>query len=238
MGMIRPEALIFDVFGTVVDWRTGVAGEVERAFSGKTRSVDPGAFADVWRGQYQPSMTEIRSGRRGYVALDVLHRENLERTLAEFSLAGVLDESEKNALNHAWEKLPPWPDTVPGLTRLSRHFLIAACSNGSIALMSRLARHAGLPWHAILGAEIAGDYKPAPAVYLKSCAALALSPDRVMMVAAHNDDLHAAAGCGLKTAFVVRPQEHGKSQKTDLEPASRWDVTASDFKNLAEKLVP
>lgn len=236
--MTRPAALIFDVFGTVVDWRTGVAGEVARAFAAKGRSVDPFAFADAWRGQYQPAMTEIRSGRREYVALDVLHRENLERTLAEFSLTGVLDESEKDALNRAWEKLPAWPDAVPGLTRLGRDYLIAACSNGSIALMSRLARHARLPWHAILGAEIAGNYKPASAVYLKSCAALALPPDRVMMVAAHNDDLRAAAGCGLKTAFVVRPREYGKSQKADAAPDGPWNITASDFGNLAEKLMP
>jgi len=235
--MERPEALIFDVFGTVVDWRTGVANEVARAFSGKAGSVDPWAFADAWRAQYQPGMAEIRSGRRGYVALDLLHRENLERTLANFSLAGMLDESEKEALNHAWEKLPPWPDTVSGLTRLGRHFLVAACSNGSIALMSRLARYAGLPWHAILGAEIAGAYKPQPAVYLKSCAALALPPDRVMMVAAHNDDLRAAAACGLKTAFVARPTEHGRSQKSDLAPEGEWDIVADDFENLSEKLM-
>ncbi len=235
--MDQPQALIFDVFGTVVDWRTGVASEVHRIFAGKPLAVDSLAFADAWRAEYQPAMATIRGGNRGYVALEILHRENLERLLARFGLADALGDAEKAELNRAWERLPPWPDSVAGLSRLRQHYLIAACSNGSIALMSRLAKFAGLPWHAILGADIAKAYKPQRQVYLKSCEALGLAPQEVMMVAAHNGDLHAAADCGLQTAFIVRRSEHGPSQRSDLAATGDWQVVASDLENLAEKLM-
>ena len=148
------KALIFDVFGTVVDWRSGVAREVGTVFGAR---VDALAFADAWRGRYQPAMERIRSGNRGYVPLDILHRENLDATLEEFGLEGALDEAGRVALNRAWEKLPPWPDSVPGLTALKARYAIAPCSNGSISLMTWLARFGGLPWDVILGAEIDGD---------------------------------------------------------------------------------
>ncbi|MEL7299456.1 MAG: haloacid dehalogenase type II [Pseudomonadota bacterium] len=220
-----PSALIFDVFGTCVDWRSAVAREVAAVLD-----VDGAAFADAWRGEYQPAMEQIRSGARGYVRLDTLHAENLARVAARFGVSAPPD------LTSAWEKLDPWPDVIPGLERIRARRIIAPCSNGSIALMTRLARYAGLPWDCILGAEIARAYKPARLVYQAACEALHLPPARVMMVAAHNDDLAAARAAGLATAFVPRPREHGPDQTTDLEPSAEWDICAADFEALAEAL--
>ncbi len=228
--MSAPEALIFDVFGTVVDWREGVAAEVARFLP----RVDARAFADAWRGAYQPAMERVRSGARGYVPLDVLHRENLDQTLAAFGADPP--EADRAALNHAWEKLPPWPDSVPGLTRLKARFIVAPCSNGSIALMTRLAKFGGLPWDCILGADVARAYKPDPRAYLGAAAALGLAPDRVMMVAAHNDDLAAARAVGMATAFIPRPREHGDRRTGDHAPAENWDVVAESVDALAATL--
>jgi 2-haloacid dehalogenase len=231
------KGLLFDVFGTVVDWRTGVATEAEAFFAARGTAIDALAFADAWRAKYQPAMEAVRSGGRGYVALDILHRENLDATPSEFGLADSLGPDDRAALNRAWEKLPPWPDSVPGLTKLKSRFAIATCSNGSIALMTWLAKFGGLPWDAILGAEIARDYKPQEKVYLDSASALGLAPAEVMMVAAHNGDLAAARSFGLKTAFVHRPTEHGSAQTTDLQANANWDVIATDMIDLADKLV-
>ena len=232
------QALLFDVFGTVVDWRSGVAREVETFFAGSGRKVDAWAFADSWRAKYQPSMEEIRSRRRGYVVLDVLHRENLDATLAEFDLAGTVDDEGRARLNRAWEKLPPWPDAVPGLEALRSRYLLAPCSNGSIAMMARLARNVGLPWDAIVGADIGRGYKPQPEVYSASAAALGLAPAEVMMVAAHNFDLAAARKAGLKAAFVSRPDEYGNGPvgTPDLEPGDDWEAVVPDFMALARTL--
>ena len=230
------EALLFDVFGTVVDWRTGVAREVEAFFAGSERTVDAHAFADSWRAKYQPSMEEIRTGRRDYVALDVLHRENLDATLAEFGLDAAVAPEARTSLNRAWEKLPPWPDAVPGLEALRSRYLIAPCSNGSIALMARLARSAGLPWDAIVGADIARAYKPQAAVYSASAAALGLAPEAVMMVAAHNFDLAAAREAGLATAFIPRPDEYGPTGAPDLAPSDDWEAVEQNFLALARHL--
>jgi len=219
------KALIFDVFGTCVDWRNSVAREV-----GKVLDVDSIAFSDAWRGEYQPAMERIRTGGRGYVALDDLHLENLHLVAQRFGV------SAPDSLNAAWERLDPWADVVSGLNRLRENHIIAPCSNGSIALMTRLAKYADLPWDCILGADIAQDYKPKTAVYLKSCAALRLPPDEVMMVAAHNSDLFAARSSGLATAFVPRLTEYGPDQTTDLAPSEEWDIIASDFMDLAERL--
>jgi len=223
---MRAKALIFDVFGTCVDWRTSVAREVAAVLP----QVDATAFATAWRAEYDPAMARIREGGRGYVPLDELHRENLHKVAADFGVTAP------ESLAHAWERLAPWPDVVPGLTALKTRHILAPCSNGSIALMTRLAKYAGLPWDCILGAEIAQDYKPRPQVYLASCAALQLEPTEVMMVAAHNDDLHAARAAGLKTAFIPRPTEHGPGQATDLAPDSQWDIIADDFQDLAWQL--
>ncbi|HKK36253.1 MAG TPA: haloacid dehalogenase type II [Paracoccaceae bacterium] len=225
---MRPAALIFDVFGTCVDWRRSIARAVAEVLPG----LDAERFARDWRAEYEPAMDPIRAGRRGYVALDDLHRENLERVLARRGVS-VPDTA---ALARAWERLDPWPDVVPGLAALKAQAIIAPCSNGSIALMTRLARYAGLPWDCILGAEIARDYKPRAVVYQSSCAALRLDPAEVMMVAAHNDDLHAARAAGLQTGFVPRPGEYGRDQTKDLGPDADWDVVATDFRDLAQLL--
>jgi 2-haloacid dehalogenase len=222
------KALIFDVFGTCVDWRNSVAREVAKVFP----DLDAAAFATAWRAEYDPAMARIRDGGRGYVPLDDLHLENLHRVARAFGVTAP------DHLNAAWERLDPWPDVVPGLTAMKAHRIVAPCSNGSIALMTRLARWGGLPWDCILGAEIARDYKPKPRVYLAACAALRLAPSEVMMVAAHNDDLAAARDAGLATGFVPRPVEHGPGQATDLAPSGDWEVVADDFRDLARRLGP
>lgn len=224
------QAVIFDVFGTCVDWRSSIAREVARQMP----QVDALAFADAWRGEYDPAMARIRDGNRGYVALDDLHFENLTHVCADFGVS----PPDPIALNHAWEELDPWPDVVSGLTTLKRTHVIAPCSNGSIALMTRLARYGALPWDCILGAELAQDYKPKAQVYLASCAALRLPAKEVMMVAAHNNDLVAARAAGLATGFVPRPAEHGVGQTIDLAPSEAWDIIANDFNDLAEQLGP
>lgn len=223
-----PQALIFDVFGTCVDWRSAIARQVAAALPG----VDPLAFADAWRAGYDPAMRPIREGARPYTPLDDLHRETLDATAAAFGVR----VGDPATLARAWERLDPWPDTVPGLRRLKQTHVIAPCSNGSIALMTHMARHAGLPWDCILGAEIAQDYKPNARVYLASAAALRLPPEAVMMVAAHNGDLHAARAAGLQTAFVPRSTEHGAGQTTDLAADGPWDILAESFLDLAERL--
>jgi 2-haloacid dehalogenase len=225
---LTPKALLFDVFGTCVDWRTSVAREAAAL------GLPGERVADAWRARYQPQLETVRSGEREWVVLDVLHRDALDGVLDELGLE--LGETDRDELTLAWHRLDPWPDTVAGLTRLKRRFTIAPCSNGHIAQSVNLARHAGLPWDAILGAEIAHAYKPEPAVYEASVAALGLEPGEAMMVAAHNGDLHAAAACGLRTAFVARPREHGPRQTTDLHADGDVDVEAGDFLELADAL--
>jgi 2-haloacid dehalogenase len=234
--MRPPEALIFDVFGTLVDWRGGIARAVATAFAAKGLGVDAEGFADAWRAEYQPAMERVRTGARGYVPLDDLHRENLVRVL---SVRGVdaFRPAEITQLARAWERLDPWPDVRPGLKALKSQLIVAPCSNGSIALMTRLARHAGLVWDCVLGADIARDYKPTPAVYRAACDALRLPPSAVMMVAAHNDDLAAARAVGLRTGFVARPYEYGSGQRSDLAPAAEWDIVVDDLPELAGRLV-
>lgn len=235
--MPRYSAAIFDVFGTMVDWRSGVAAEVAQRFAAKGAHVDAPAFADLWRGEYQPAMRKVREGERGYVPLDVLHRENLETVLARLGHGSLFTDAEKTELNHAWEKLPAWPDVPDGLTRLKTAVFVAPCSNGSIALMIRLARYANLSWDAITGAEIGQGYKPNPKVYRQSAAALGFAPEEVIMVATHNDDLAFARKAGLATGYFPRPDEFGPGVKTDLAPAQDWDVIAIDMGDMAQKLL-
>jgi 2-haloacid dehalogenase len=238
MALNGVRALLFDVFGTVVDWRSGVAREATPFLRRRgAESVDPLAFADAWRASYQPAMEEVRSGRRRFTRLDVLHRENLEAILPDFGIdPATVPASELNELNLAWHRLDPWPDAVAGLTRLKTSFIIATLSNGNIALMLDMAKRAGLPWDAILGAEVVQAYKPMPEVYLRTADILAMRPEQICLVAAHNGDLAAARKCGLRTAFIPRPAEHGPNQTTDLRPEQEWDVVAADFGALAEKL--
>jgi 2-haloacid dehalogenase len=227
------KALLFDVFGTCVDWRSSVARAGEEL--GRRRGiegVDWAAVADAWRARYQPQLETVRSGARPWVNLDVLHREALDDVLAELGLD--IPDADKDGFTAAWHRLDPWPDTVDGLTRLKRRYVIAPVSNGHIALVVNMAKHAGLPWDAVLGAEIAHAYKPQPEVYLASVAALGLNPADATMVAAHDADLQAAQALGLGTAFVARPREHGPPR--DATPQGDYDHAAADLSDLASKL--
>lgn len=235
MALDGVKALTFDVFGTVVDWRSSIIRECE-AF-GKSRGLaeDWAAFADRWRAMYQPAMEEVRSGKRGWTKLDDLHRESLGKLVIEFGIKGVL-AGELDDLNRAWHRLDPWPDAVPGLTRLKRKYVLATLSNGNVALMVNMAKRAGLPWDAILGAEVTRHYKPQPACYLGTAAMLGLKPQECALVAAHNNDLSAARALGFKTVFVPRPTEHGPGQTRDTTAEHDWDVVARDFIDLADQL--
>lgn len=223
----RPAALVFDVFGTVVDWHGSVAREVRRA----GLPVDPEDFARAWRAGYAPAMDEVRHGRLPWTTIDGLHRRILDRLLAEAGLA--LDEAARAELNLAWHRLDPWPDVRPGLTRLKALGPVATLSNGNVRLLVDLARHGGLPFDAIFSAELFGHYKPDPEVYLGACRLLDLPPDRVTLVAAHPDDLRAAARCGLGTALVLRPHEQGRDRGLPAHAPGEFDIVAEGFEALA-----
>ena len=228
-------ALVFDTFGTVVDWRTSVAGEVE-AFAARHRlHIDAFKFSDAWRAGYPKAMQQVRTGQIPWTKLDRLHRMILDRLLSDFGLSG-LAESEVDDLNRAWHRLKPWPDAVSGLTRLKRKFVIAPLSNGNVSLMTDLAKFGALPWDCILGAELVRHYKPDPEVYLSAAEFLDLRPAEIMMVAAHLGDLRAAKALGLATAFVTRSLEYGPAGRPDLEPDASVDLTAKDFNDLAAHL--
>jgi 2-haloacid dehalogenase len=229
------KALVFDVFGTVVDWRTSVAREVEALARRKGLSVDGSKFADAWRAEYGPSMNRVRNGERPWTRLDDLHRMVLDKLLVDFGFVG-LSEIETVALNRSWHRLQPWRDAVGGLTRLKKKFIIAPLSNGNVALMTNLARHSKLPWDCILGAELVRHYKPDREVYQSAADFLDLKAAEVMMVAAHLGDLRAAKGVGLRTAFVPRPLEYGPGRTPDLNPDSSVDLMAKDFNDLASQL--
>jgi len=231
--MENVKALIFDVFGTLVDWRSSIARETKAILGPLGHQLDWPAFADAWRAEYDPAMQEVRSGKIPFCKLDVLHRRNLDVVLGRNGI--TLDEPTARHLNLAWHRLDAWPDTSPGLKRLKRKFMIAPCSNGNISLMVGLARRNDLPWDAILGSEIAHDFKPKARVYLAACEALDLPPNEVMMVAAHPRDLAHAASNGLRTGFIFRADEFGpgKSGKPPTEPV---DVSSTSVEDLAGKL--
>jgi 2-haloacid dehalogenase len=231
--MSKINALIFDVFGTLVDWRTSIARETEATLAPLGIQIDGLAFADAWRNQYQPAMEEVRCGRLPFSKLDVLHRRNLNVVLAAFNID--LDEATRQHLNLAWHRLDAWPDVKAGLDALRSRYWLAPCSNGNISLMVDLARRNGLPWDAILGAEVARDYKPKPEVYLSAVSAFDLLPSQTMMVAAHASDLAAAAAVGLRTAFVARPNEYGPSTG-ERSPGFPVDYEASTVLDLAAQL--
>jgi 2-haloacid dehalogenase len=229
-----PKALFFDVFGTLVDWRSSIAREAASLLRPLGHEVDWLSFADAWRAQYQPSMEDVRAGRIPYVKLDRLHRLNLERTLPSLGVEG-LSEGTLQDLTRAWHRLDAWPDVRTGLARLRRACLIAPVSNGNISLMVDLARRNGFGWDAVLGAETAGDYKPKARVYLSAADAFDLSPGECMMVAAHSSDLAAAAACGLMTAHVARPDEHGPG-RGESAPQVPVDIAVSGLGELATQL--
>lgn len=226
--MAAVEALLFDVFGTVVDWRGSLARQLGELGRVRGLAADWDGLVTQWRGLYQPTLQEVRSGRRPFVDLDLLHREMLDRLLPAFGL-DALDDADRQRLVRGWHCLDPWPDAVAGLTRLKRAFLVATLSNGGLHLLVNLARHGGLPWDCVLSASNFRHYKPDREVYLGAAALLARPPHALMLVAAHNHDLHAARACGLKTAYVQRPTE-------DPRPDSDWDVIARDFNHLADQL--
>ncbi|MEO8103173.1 MAG: haloacid dehalogenase type II [Betaproteobacteria bacterium] len=232
--MHEVKALLFDVFGTLVDWRGSIAREARDLLAPLGIAIEWESFADAWRDQYQPAMEEVRSGRLPFSKLDVLHRRNLDVVLGAFSLDRV-DEDTRAKLNCAWHRLDAWPDVARGLTRLRSRFRVAPCSNGNISLMVDLARRNGLVWDAILGAELARDYKPMPGVYQAAADALDCAPGEAMMVAAHSSDLAAAAAVGLHTAFIARPDERGPG-KGESRASTPVDVTAIDLIDLADRL--
>ena len=229
------KALTFDVFGTVVDWRSSIIREVEDFSRRKGVAIDAASFADEWRGAYQPSMQRVRSGELPWTRLDDLHRMSLEGLLRRFGVSDA-EPAEIDRLNRAWHRLSPWPDSIAGLTRLRRKYVLATLSNGNVALLVNMAKHAGLPWDCVLSAELARHYKPDPETYRMAADLLGLAPHEVMMVAAHNGDLVAARAEGLRTAFVARPTEYGPRQTKDLRAEHDFDVVARDFVDLAGKL--
>ncbi len=228
-------ALVFDTFGSLVDWRSSLIFELSQFGAARGLQADWEAFADAWRAGYQPAMEPIRKGERGFTKLDVLHREILDRLVREFGVTG-LSEADLDFLNRSWHRLKPWPDVVPGLTRLKRKFIIGPLSNGNSALLLNMAKNAGMPWDTVLGSDAFHAYKPMPEAYLGMCDLLGLPPDRVMLVAAHNGDLASARKCGLRTGFMPRPREYGPHQKIDFSAAEAWDVIGADLEDIATQL--
>lgn len=230
----RPiKAVLFDTFGTVVDWRTGVAREVTAFAARNGLTLDAAAFADAWRARYEPSMEPVRNGSRDFVPLDQLHRENLVATLPEFGLDPADCGAELAELTAAWERLDPWDDCVPGLTELGRDVIVGPLSNANLALLLRMASRAGLPWTVIIGADVTRAYKPTSQAYRAAAQLLRLEPGEVMLAAAHKRDLAAAQRAGLATAFIPRPTEHGPGQTTDLTADGDWDLSCPSILDLA-----
>ncbi|NVN86150.1 MAG: haloacid dehalogenase type II [Rhodopseudomonas sp.] len=231
-----PKALVFDVFGTVVDWRSSLIADFTAWGAERDLQVDWAGLVDAWRQAYAPSMDEVRKHPEcGYKMLDTLHRETLEQLAPRFGIVGA-SEPELRYLTTGWHRLKPWPDSVAGLTRLKSRYIIAPLSNGNVALLTNMAKFAGLPWDLVLSAEIFAHYKPDPETYLGAARLLGLVPEQVMMVAAHNNDLAAAQALGLKTAFVPRITEYGPLQSRDFKAEGDWDVVAADFNALADRM--
>ena len=231
----KVKALVFDVFGTVVDWRGSLIREGRLLGRRKKLKVDWEGFADAWRAGYRPAMARVRSGELPWTKIDDLHRMILDDLLAKFGIRGLAEE-EIVHLNHAWHRLEPWPDAKAGLGKLKRRHVIATLSNGNVALLVDMAKNAGLHWDCILSAEVVRHYKPDPETYLGAADLLGVRPVELMMVAAHKDDLHAARACGLKTAFVARAREYGRGRTADVSRDPAFDVHARDFNDLARQL--
>lgn len=230
------KALVFDVFGTVVDWRTSVIEQFETF--GREKGIDANwtAFVDDWKSCYRPGMNDVNAGRLPWTTVAGIYRAKLDTLLPEYAITD-LGEAEKARLVRAWHYCKPWPDVVAGLTRLREKFVLATLSNGDVACLIDMARHGGLPWDCILCAEVFRRYKPAPETYRGAIELLGVQPDEIMLVAAHNYDLRAARSHGMRTAFVARPAEYGPGQTSDLGPEEDWDVVAGDFGELATALL-
>lgn len=228
------KALLFDVFGTVVDWRTSLVADLSAWGADHGLTVDWTGLADAWRAAYAPSMSRVRRGELPWTNIDTLHRAALDTLAPRFGLDG-LGPDALDHINRVWHRLRPWPDSVPGLYRLKAAHIIAPLSNGNVALLTNMAKFAGLPWDLILSAELFRHYKPDPETYLGAAALLGLAPDEVMLCAAHNDDLAAARACGLRTAFIARPTEYGPNQTRDLAPTDAWDHATDSIEALADR---
>ena len=228
-------AILFDTFGTLVDWRTSLIDELTAYGIDRGVEADWPALVDAWRGAYKPSMDRVRRGELPWTKLDALHRASLDMLVAQFGITGLSDRDLQH-INLGWHRLRPWPDVVPGLRRLHTRFILAPLSNGNVSLLVNLARHAGLPWDMVFGAEVFGHYKPDPETYLGACRMLSLEPRQVMLCAAHNDDLAAAQGHGLRTAFVPRVTEYGPLQARDFTATGDWDLVVASLSELAERV--
>jgi 2-haloacid dehalogenase len=234
---LRLRAVLFDTFGTVVDWRSGIADAVQQFAQRHQIGLQPMEFASDWRERYQPAMAEVRSGHREFASLDVLHRENLEASLKNIGVdPAALPEDDVAALARSWRWLPPWPDSLDGISAMKRHVIVGPLSNGNTGLLVEMAKYADLPWDIVLGSDISRAYKPDRLAYQTPARLLGVEPGEVMLVAAHNLDLEAAQNSGLATGFVARPQEYGPGQAIDLTPAGPWDVSGSTLTELARLL--
>ncbi len=233
--MSTVKAIIFDTFGTVVDWRTSLIDDLTAFGTARGITADWVGLVDAWRANYAPSMDRVRKGEQPWTKLDDLHRTTLDQLVVQFGVTG-LSEADLDHLNRGWHRLKPWPDAVPGLTRLKAKYIIAPMSNGNVSLLLNMAKNAGIPWDMICAAELFRHYKPDPETYLGAASLLGLAPSEVMMAAAHNGDLAAARTCGLKTAFFPRPSEYGPHQKRDFAADQAWDVVAADIEDLAARM--
>ena len=231
----QPVAIVFDTFGTVVDWRGSLIAELTAFGRKREIEADWPALVDAWRGAYHPSMDRVRKGEQKWTMLDDLHRASLDRLVSELGIEG-LSEADLRHINRGWHRLNPWPDAVSGLTRLKRRYIIGPLSNGNVALLTNMAKHAGLPWDVIFGSDLFGHYKPDPETYLGVARLLGLEPGQVMMAAAHNGDLANARRLGLMTGFFPRPSEYGPHQRRDFTAEQDWDVVAADIEDLAAQL--
>jgi 2-haloacid dehalogenase len=231
----QPVAIVFDTFGSVVDWRSSLIADLTAYGAGQGITADWPALVDAWRAAYHPSMDRVRKGEQVWTTLDALHRSSLDTLISEFGIT-ALSEDDRVHINRGWHRLHPWPDSVPGLTRLKSRFIIGPLSNGNVALLLNMAKFAGIPWDMIFGSDLFGHFKPDPETYLGVARMLNLKPNQVMMAAAHNGDLAAARSHGLLTAFFPRPTEYGPHQKRDYQADQDWDIIATDIQDMAAKL--
>jgi len=230
------KALLFDTFGTIVDWRGSVARQIERLGRDRNFAVDGDAFARAWRAGYRPGMAPVIAGERPWTPIDVIHRERLDVILETFGIGEYFDEAARRDLNRAWHRLDPWPDSIPGLLRLKNGYVIGPLSNGSTMLLANMAKRAGIPWDLIMSSDVTRAYKRHPDAYLNACAGLGLETREVMMCAAHNDDLEAARSHGMRTAYINRPYEYGPDQKADFEATENWDIVTDGVGGIADAL--
>ena len=231
----HPVAIVFDTFGSVVDWRGSLIADLGAFGAKRGVTGDWPALVDAWRAAYHPSMDRVRKGELPWTRLDDLHRASLDKLVAEMGIKG-LTEQDLEHINLGWHRLNPWPDSVPGLKRLKTRFVIGPLSNGNVSLLTYMAKHAGLPWDMVFGSDLFGHFKPDPETYLGVARLMDLQPEQVMLAAAHNNDLAAARKCGLMTAFWPRPTEYGPLQKRDYQADQEWDVVAHDIEDLATQL--